>query len=139
VDFRLAEIGPVWKVLNQLSSLATPMALLLLGAQFEFSAVKGLRREILFGTLVRTVFVPVLGLGSAWLLTAGGLLPFGGAQFAAFVAVFATPVAVSSVPMAQEMDGDAVLAGQLVIWTTLCSAFTVFLAAYLLRLAGVLV
>jgi len=62
---------------------------------------------------------------------------FTGAHFAAFVAMFATPVAVSSVPMAQEMDGDAVLAGQLVVWSTILSAGTVFLAAFLLRLAGV--
>ena len=47
------------------------------------------------------------------------------------------PVAVSSVPMAQEMDANVTLAGQLVIWTTLFSALSVFLAAFLLRIAGV--
>ena len=31
--------------------------------------------------------------------------------FATFVALFATPVAVSSLPMAQEMGSDAALAG----------------------------
>ena len=56
---------------------------------------------------------------------------------AAFVAVFATPVAVSSVPMTQEMDGDVILAGQLVVWTTLASAFSVFFVSFLLKAAGV--
>jgi predicted permease len=51
--------------------------------------------------------------------------------------MFATPVAVSSVPMAQEMKGDAALAGQLVVWTTLASALSVFIASWLLKLAGV--
>lgn len=134
IEFRLTDITPVYKVLGYLSNMATPLALLVLGAQFEFSAVKELRREIIFGTLMRTIVVPLLGVGTAYLFFSE---QFGGAHFAAFVAMFATPVAVSSVPMAQEMDGDVSLAGQLVVWTTLASAFSVFLIAFLLRLAGV--
>jgi len=134
ISFRLADITPIYKVLQYLSNLATPLALLVLGAQFEFSAVSSMRREIVFGTLMRTVIVPILGLGAAFVLFSGR---FTGAHFAAFVAVFATPVSVSSVPMAQEMGGDATLAGQLVIWTTAISAFSVFIISYLLRLAGI--
>ena len=134
VTFRLTDITPLYKVLEYLSSMATPLALLVLGAQFEFSAVKVLRREILFGTLTRVFFVPLLGIGVAYLFFSSH---FNGAHFAAFVAMFATPVAVSSVPMAQEMDGDVPLAGQLVVWTTLASAVSVFLIAFLLRLSGI--
>ena len=83
---------------------------------------------------MRTVVVPLLGLGTAYLFFRN---IFGGAQFAAFVAVFATPVAVSSVPMTQEMDGDVILAGQLVVWTTLASAVSVFLVSFLLKAVGV--
>lgn len=134
VGFRLDQIEPIFKVLSYLSNIATPLALLVLGAEFEFSAIKGLRREIVFGTLMRTLIVPLFGIGIAFLFFAE---QFTGAHFAAFVAVFATPVAVSSVPMAQEMGGDATLAGQLVVWTTLFSAISVFLAAFLLRLGGI--
>lgn len=137
VEFRLSDITPLFKVLTYLSNMATPMALLVLGAQFEFSAVSSLRREILFGTLMRTVAVPVFGLGCAYVLMSCNVLPLTGAHFAAFVAAFCTPVAVSSVPMAQEMDSDVTLAGQLVVWTTLVSALTVFLAAFILRAVGV--
>lgn len=135
VSFRLSDVTPVYTVLNYLSSAATPLSLLVLGAQFEFSAIKELRREIVAGVLLRNVIVPVVGLGAAYLF----FYPshFSGAHFAAFVAMFATPVAVSSVPMAQEMDSDAALAGQLVVWTTIVSAVSVFLAAYLLKLGGV--
>ena len=134
VEFRLSDVKPLYSVLTYLSNLATPMALLVLGAQFEFSAVSSLRREIVFGTVARTVVVPILGIGVAFLFFRG---VFVGAHFAAFVAMFCTPVAVSSVPMAQEMKADAALAGQLVVWSTVISAFTVFLAAFLLRLAGI--
>lgn len=137
VGFRLSSVEPLFKVLTYLSNMATPMALLVLGAQFEFSAVSSLKREIVFGTLMRTVAVPVFGLGAAYALMRLGVLNVAGAHFASFVAVFGTPVAVSSVPMAQEMDSDVTLAGQLVVWTTVVSALTVFLAAFILRLVGV--
>lgn len=134
IGFRLSDIKPVYTVLGYLSNMATPMALLALGAQFEFSAVASLKREIIFGTAVRTVIVPILGLGVAYVFFRD---VFGGAHFAAFVALFATPVAASSVPMAQEMGADVALAGQLVVWTTLVSALSVFLASFLLRVAGI--
>ena len=133
VSFRLTDLTPIYKVLESLSALATPIALLVLGAQFEFSAVPSLKKEIIFGVLARLVAVPLLGVGIAYLFFPS----FTGAHFAAFVAMFATPVAVSSVPMTQEMGGDTVLAGQLVVWTTLLSTFSIFLCAFLLRLAGV--
>ncbi len=132
--FRISDITPVYKVLGNLSGLATPMALLVLGAQFEFSTVAELRREIIWGVGMRCLMVPVLGLGTAYLIFKG---EFTGAEFAALTAVFTTPLAVSSVAMAQEMDGDARLAGQLVIWTTLISAFTTFIASFLLKSAGI--
>lgn len=134
IFFRLSDVKPIYTVLDYLSRVATPLALLMLGVQFEFSAVKELKREILFGTLMRTLIVPALGLGIAFAFFRQS---FDGAKFAALVALFATPVAVSSVPMAQEMGADYRLAGQLVVWTTLISAITVFLASFLLRLAGV--
>lgn len=134
IGFRLSEVKPIYTVLDYLSRLATPLALLVLGVQFEFSAVKELKREIFFGTLMRAFIVPVLGLGIAFICFRQS---FGGAQFAALVALFATPVAVSSVPMAQEMGADYRLAGQLVVWSTLLSAVTVFIASFLLKAAGV--
>lgn len=134
VDFNLSEISPLYKVLTYLSNLATPVALLVLGAQFEFSSVSELKREIIWGVCMRCVMVPVLGLGAALLLFKGR---FSGAEFAALTAVFTTPLAVSSVAMAQEMDADASLAGQLVIWTTLISAFTTFISSFLLKSLGI--
>ncbi len=133
-SFRLSDADALYRVIEYLSGMATPMALLVLGARFEFSAVAALRREIILGTLLRTVFAPLVGIGAALLLFRS---EFTGAHFAAFVCAFATPVAVASVPMSQEMGGDSALAGQLVVWTTAVSSVTLFLLAYLLRLAGV--
>lgn len=134
IAFRLSDIKPVYTVLNQLSAVSTPLALVVLGAQFEFSAIKALRREIIVGTLIRVVAAPLIGVGVAYLLFRQ---QFSGAHFAAFVALFATPVAVSSLPMAQEMENDAALAGQYVVWTTILSAITIFLCSLLLKQVGI--
>lgn len=134
VTWRLADLTPLYTVLGYLSNVSTPLALLVLGMQFEFSAVKALRREILLATLARVVAAPLLGIGLAYLLFRN---TFDGSHFAAFVALFATPVAVSSVPMTQEMNGNTALAGQIVVFTTLFSSISIFLASFLLRLAGI--
>ena len=133
IEFRLSDIGPLFVVLQYLANLAIPLALLVLGAQFEFSAVAALKKEIIFGTLVRTVIVPAIVLGVAFIFFRDRFSP---AHFATLVAAFATPVAVPSVPMVQEMGGDVTLAGQLVVWSTLVSAITVFLVTFLLRMGG---
>lgn len=135
VEFRLTDIEPAYKVITWLTNLASPLSLLVLGAQFEFSAVAALKREIISGVVIRNLIVPTLGLGIAYLFCKS----FGGAEFASLVAVFATPIAVSSVPMAQEMDADATLSGQLVVWSTVFSAFSVFFASMILHSLGVFV
>lgn len=134
VDFRLSDVTPLYTAMDYLSRLSTPLALLALGAQFEFSAVISMKREIIASVVTRCLIVPLLGIGCAVLFFADR---FSGANFATFVAVFATPVAVASVPMTQEMGGDAGLMGQLVVWTTMISAITVFVASFLLRLVGI--
>ncbi len=134
IAFRLTDIAPLYTVLGWLRDLATPLSLLVLGAQFEFSVIRAIRRELIAGVGLKLVAMPLLGLGAACLLCPSG---FGAAHYAAFVAAFATPVAVSSVPMAQEMEGDTALAGQLVVWTTIGSAVAVFVCACVLRAAGI--
>lgn len=134
ITFSPESVKPIWSVLENMGALATPLALISLGAQFEFSAVKELRRELSFALVTRIIAFPIVGIGIAYLLFSDA---FSAGQFAVLIAVFATPVAVSSVPMTQEMGGDSTLAGQIVVFTTLFSVLSVFLSCFLLRLAGI--
>ena len=54
-------------------------------------------------------------------------------EFPALIALFATPVAVSSAIMAGEMDNDEVLAGQLVVWSSLFSMLTMFVIIVIVK------
>ena len=133
VTFRLSQISFLQTTLNYIGSTATPLALLVLGGQFEFSAISKLKKHIIFGTAMRTVVVPALGLGVAYLIFGN----FGGQYYASLIALFGTPVAVSSAIMAREMDCDGDLAGQLVVWTTIFSSITLFLTIAIFRFAGI--
>ena len=129
----------LYTAVNNLKSIATPFALVVLGGQFEFSAVKGLMKEITVGTLWRIVVAPVLGLGLAIVLSNHtGLLSCGVNEFPALVALFGSPVAVSSAVMASSMKADEQLATQLVVWTSIFSIFTIFAEVCVLMGMGLL-
>ena len=132
--FSLSEIVPLFKALEYLKSCATPVALIALGAQFEFGDILGYKKQIFVSVLVRNVLVTLLGMGIALIFFRDS---FTSAEFAALFALFVTPVAVSSVPMAQEMKNDVKLAGQLVVFTTLISGLTIFIGTYILKLMGI--
>ena len=116
-----------YNALNNLSKISSPLALIILGGQFDFAAVKGLRKQIVIGTMARVVVVPAIALSVAIILsTYTNLLHFSPEVYPALIALFGSPVAVSSAIMAQEMDNDGTLAGQLVVWTSIASIFTIF-------------
>ena len=128
----------LYSAAKDLKSIASPLALLLLGGQFRFSAVKELWKEVAAGTVCRTVMAPLLGVGGAVLLGNWGVLQCGPAEYPALIALFGSPVAVSSAIMAREMHNDEQLATQLVVWTSIVSIVTVFLTVCLMMSLGLL-
>lgn len=133
VTFRLTDVDFLYTSIKTLGTIATPLALIILGGQFRFASVKGLWKPIVLATVVRTVIVP-----AAALLLAGVIFKnLAGEYYATYVAVFGTPVAVSSAVLAKEMNSDDELAGQLVVWTTVASSITVFAIILTLRLLGI--
>ena len=139
VLFRLdTQAAFLFDAVKTLKSGTTALALMVLGGQFTFSAVKELKKEILAGTLWRIVLAPTIGIGGAVLLTNLGILSCTGADYPALIALFGSPVAVSSAIMAKGMDGDEQLATQLVVWTTLFSSITVFATVCLLMATGLI-
>ena len=132
------QTGFFFSALNMLKNATTPVALIILGGQFVFSAVKALKKEIIVATFWRIVLSPILGIGGAMLLSHWQILHCGPAHYPALVALFGSPVAVSSAIMAKGMGNDEQLATQLVVWTTLCSGITVFLLVCCLMALGMI-
>lgn len=129
----------LYSVLESLKAITTPLALIVLGGQFEFSAVKGMTKEIVIASVFRLIIAPLIGVGCAIILSeCTSLVSFGQTEYPALIALFGTPVAVSSAIMAGEMGGDEQLAGQLVVWTSLCSIITLFITVLILMYTGLL-
>ena len=127
----------IYKVIQDLAKIASPLALIVMGGLFEFQAVGRLYRQILIGTIWRTVLAPLLGIGVAILLSQTGTwIQFTQVEYPALIALFSTPVAVSSAIMAGEMNKDEQLASQLVVWTSIASMGTIFIIIVIMRYYG---
>lgn len=113
---------------GEIASLATPIALIILGGSVTFSSVKSNRIQLFWGITSRLILVPLVGLGVAI------LLGFRNVELVILMAMFSSPAAVSSYTMALQMEGDGELAGQLVVFTTVLSILTIFTWVYLLML-----
>ena len=111
---------PILKPIAQVGAATTPVALIILGASFEKGGIADSRRDLWACTLARLVIVPAV------MLAAGAALGFRDAEFVTLIAIFATPCAVASYAMAQQMGADAPLAGNCVVFTSGLSAFTMF-------------
>lgn len=124
----------ITKAVSSASAAASPLALVILGARFDFSAVKGMYREISTGVAMRLILSPIIGLGFAYILTAfTGTVSVTSSEYPALISVFASPVAVSSAVMVNEIGGDEQLSNQLVVWTSIFSMLSIFLIVFIMK------
>lgn len=122
--------GVLEKTLQDVSKVATPLALLVLGGTFDFSKLRGSLLEMSVGVIGRLIVVPAV------FLPVFHALGFQGLEMGAVLMMLASPTAVSSFPMAVEMDADGTLAGQIVVGSTLLCMLTLFFWIFLLKELG---
>jgi len=120
----------VENTVDMLAAAATPMSLIMLGASFDVQSIGRCRRNLIICLVGRLVLVP------AFALTVGILMGFRDVALVTLIAIFAAPCAVSSYTMAQQMDSDAELAGNTVIFSSLLSCITMFLWIFMLKNFG---
>jgi hypothetical protein len=120
------------KPIAQFGGMTTPLALFVLGGTLHFSRIRGNAKYLVPALGLKMVLFPVavLALG-LW----AGFTPV--ERFVLFT-MFATPVAASSYPMAQNMGGDGELAGEFVVVSTVASIFTIFGWVFALRNFGLI-
>ena len=129
----------IYDAVVNISKIASPLALIVLGGLFNFSTAKGMLKEIIYGTASRIIIVPAVGIFVAVLLSKyTNILDYDKTVYPSLIALFGSPVAVSSAIMAQNMDNDGELAGQLVVWTSLISIISLFVFVVILRSMGLL-
>lgn len=115
-----------------LSNIATPLALVVMGAGFRITLVKENYRNLILAVLMRLFLIPVL------FVSAAILTGYRGVELAVIMIIFSAPTAVSSYPMAKQMESDEDLASEIVAFTTLFSCLTIFLWIFGLKQFGLI-
>ena len=123
---------PVLKPIGQISAATTPVALIILGASFKLGSTHEHRKQLIGAVLGRLILVPAV-----MLTVAAYVFDFRGVEFVTLIAIFASPCAVVSFAMAQQMGGDADLAGNCVVFTSALSCFTIFCWILLFKTLGI--
>ena len=130
----LSNIPFLFSAVSTMSQAATPLMLISLGAQFSFKSARGLMKPLVITVFLRIILIPTIILTTAFIF----FPQFRGPDFASLISIFATPVAIAATVMAVEMGGDEELAGQIMFWTTVISAVTIFLYVLVFRELGAL-
>lgn len=128
--FRIPFPGFLYEPLATLGDIATPLALVTLGGILSFGSMVKHRKYLAVAAAGRLVVIPLLALAAA--VAAG----YRGDALVAVLAIFASPTAVASTPMAQSMGGNGELAGEIVAVTSVCCIVTMFLFVFFLSQAG---
>lgn len=120
------------KCVKAIAGSTTPFALIVLGASFTLQGAISEIRELAFTVAGRLVIAPLIVIGGAV------ALGYRQVDLAALMAMSATPCAVASFAMAQQMDSDGELAGNCVIFSSALSCITMFLWVFVTKNLGLL-
>ncbi|OOB77291.1 MAG: hypothetical protein BEN18_10495 [Epulopiscium sp. Nuni2H_MBin001] len=102
-----------------IAAIATPLALITLGGSFQFGDLKKFKELLTISVFGKLVIIPVIFLSIAI------LLGFRDVELASLMIMLASPTAVASFTMAQSVNANDELAGQIVVMTSLFSIFTI--------------
>ena len=90
VAFNISLPDTIDTTVSDIAAVATPLALIVLGASVTFESIKGCSRNLIICIIARLVVVPALCLGTA------ALIGIRGVDFVSLIGLFASPCAVSS-------------------------------------------
>lgn len=115
------------KSISDVSKLATPLSLILLGGSFSFSDIKEYINHMIFVVSNKLVLVPLV------FIPISIALGFREIELLTLLIIFASPTAVSTFQMAKQMDSDHILAQQAIVFSCLFCIPTVFLWILVLK------
>ncbi len=123
--------GFLEKTVSDVSGMATPLALMVLGGDIEVKNINKNFKYISVVTIGKLLIMP------AFVIISALIVGFRGVELGALFSMMAPSISVSSYTMALQYDCNAELAGQLVFITTLFSPLTIFIFIFILKTAGI--
>ena len=128
IDFPVIED----KTVNSVAQMATPLALITIGAGFEGRKALAKIRPTIAASMIKLVIQPLIFLPvAAW-------MGFRGEQMIAILIMLASPTTPSCYIMAKNMDNDGVLTASVIVMTTLLAAFTLTGWIFILKTVGLI-
>ncbi|MBR4027845.1 MAG: AEC family transporter [Lachnospiraceae bacterium] len=116
------------KTINSVAQLATPLALIALGAGFEGKKALAKIKPTLCASMIKLVIQPLV------FIPVAVFMGFTGEKLIAILIMLAAPTTPSCYIMAKNMNNDGVLTASVVVATTLLAAFTLTGWIYVLKI-----
>ncbi|MFI3250927.1 MAG: AEC family transporter [Eubacteriales bacterium] len=113
--------------LTDVAKIASPFALFILGASFQFEEVGPIAKQISFSVIFKIIITPLIAVPLAI------LCGFRDVELGCVIALACSPTSVSSFPMAVKMGGNKALASSLVLFSSFFSIFTIFITLVLVK------
>lgn len=115
------------KTVNSVAQMATPLALVTMGAGFEGRKALAKIRPTLWASAVKLVLQPLV------FIPVAAMMGFTGEKIIGILIMLAAPTTPSCYIMAKNMNNDGTLTASVVVATTLLAAFTLTGWIYLLK------
>ncbi len=107
--------------ISNLKSIASPLCLIALGGSFTFQSIRGHFAQVVHSVLFKCVWIPAVVLGIAV------ALGFRGIVLASLLVIFCCPSAAATYSFCTGYCGNASLASQIVVYSTVFSIVSMFL------------
>ncbi len=130
--FSIPPLPILSKTLNNIAVLATPLALIGLGAGFEGKRALAETKATLLCSTVKLLLWPVL------FLPVAVLFGFRGEQLVAILVMLGSPTTVSCYIMAKNLKHEGILTSSVVVATTFFSSVTLTFFLYLLKMLSLI-
>ena len=120
------------KTIHNVAQMATPLALITIGAGFEGRKALAKIRPTIAASMIKLVIQPLIFLPvAAW-------MGFTGEKMIAILIMLASPTTPSCYIMAKNMKNDGVLTASIIVTTTLLGAFTLTGWIFILKTMGLI-
>ena len=118
------------KTVNSVAQMATPLALITIGAGFEGRKALAKMKPKVVASMIKLVIQPLI------FLPVAAYLGFAGEKMIGILVMLAAPTTPSCYIMAKNMHNDEVLSASVVVTTTLLAAFTLTGWIFILKSLG---
>jgi len=124
---------PTWvqSSAENIAAITLPLALLCIGASVDLKVLRSSSSVSLLAAAIKLLFMPLL------LTLAAYAVGFRSVELGVMCLLFASPTAAVSFVMVKGIGGNASMAANILVLTTVCSLVTTSIALFILRLLGI--